>query len=502
MKLFSPFKKAALADLSKPFAVVDIGSNSVRLVVFERVSRNPWLRFNEKVICGIGRSLVSTGHLHEEGTARALEALSRFRTLADGMGVDALHVVATAAVRDASDGDAFVEMASRRIGEDIRILTGEEEAELAAKGVLMGIPGADGLVGDLGGGSLEITEINQGELGRAATFPFGPLRLMDAAEGKVKAAREIVDAGLAEQEWLSTIKGRSLYLVGGIWRNFSAIMMSQSAHSIRVLQNYAAPASEARTMAQALAGLSRKSLEQIPELPSRRIEAMPFGATVLHQLIKATDASRVVTSAYGVREGVLYEALPDDRLATDPLVEAAADLNLRQARSPGHAPELQRWLEPILANWSPQLQRLAGAACYLSDSGWRAHPDYRAKQMFDRLLTMPVAGITHEDRAFLALSIFERYGGSAVGSTTGWACRFLDDEDVIRARALGRAMRLAYNLSGAVAGLLPRTSLELDKNSITLNVNPERGSLSGESVKKRLSALAGVLGLRSQVSFG
>ncbi len=499
-RFFASFK-APVGDPSKPFGVVDIGSNSVRLVVFERISRNPWLRFNEKVICGIGRSLVSTGHLDEEGSARALAALSRFRTLAGGMGVDALHVVATAAVRDASDGEAFVEQATDCIGQPIRVLTGEEEARLAAKGVLMGIPGADGLVGDLGGGSLEVTELTNGVLGRAATLPFGPLRLMDAAGGKLKTARDIVDAGLAEIDWLSTIKGRSLYLVGGIWRNFSAIMMSQSAHSIRVLQDYRVDASEAATMAQALSGLSRKSLEQIPGLPSRRVEAMPFGATVLQQLIKVTKAKTVVTSAYGVREGVMYEALSPEQAAADPLIEAAADLNLRQSRSPGHAPELLRWLAPILADWTPELRRLSEAACYFSDLGWRAHPDYRAKQSFERILTTPTAGITHEDRAFLALSIYERYGGNAEGSFTKWACRFLTDEDLVRARALGRAMRLAYNLSGAVAGLLPQTSLVLDDKSVTLNVGQARGSLSGESVNKRLSALANVLGLSSQVGF-
>lgn len=493
---------ASKIDPNKPFGVVDIGSNSIRLVVFERVSRNPWTRFNEKVICGIGRGLVTTGHLHEEGTERALAALSRFRTLADGMGVDTLRVVATAAVRDASDGEAFAEEAQRRIGAEIRVLTGEDEARLAAKGVIMGIPDADGLVGDLGGGSLDITEITGGALGEAETYPFGPLRLMDASDNKIKTAREIVAEGLAQTEWLKGIKGRKLYLVGGIWRNFSAIVMSQTHHSINVLQNFEVPAKEARTMAGALAGLSRKSLEQIPELPTRRVEAMPFGAVVLQQLIKETGASEIVTSAYGVREGVLYEALTEDQRAADPMLEAASDLNVRNSRSPGHAVELIKWVEGLTADWPRPDQRYVEAACYLSDTGWREHPDYRARQSFDRILTLPVAGLSHKGRAFLALTIYERYGGNSEGGEIKWAARFIDDGELMRARVLGRALRLAYNLSGAVAGLLPLTTLSLTDKQVVLTVNKARGPLSGESVRKRLATLANAMNLEDHVIFG
>ncbi len=484
-----------------PFGVVDIGSNSVRLVVFRRISRNPRPLFNEKVLCGIGRGMVSTGALHRAGTVRALQALGRFRTLIDGMGVWELQVVATAAVRDASNGDEFVADATNEIGVPVRILTGKEEARLAAYGVLSGIPDADGLVGDLGGGSLELMEISNGQLSNGATFPLGPLRLMDAAESKVKIAKDFASETLKKAKWLKDLKGRRLYLVGGIWRNFSSILLNQQDHPLPMLQNFVARSDDARELAQALAGLSAEALEDVPKLSSRRREAMPYGAVVLDRLIKLTGVSHVVTSSFGVREGVLFEQLDDDFRSHDPLIEGASDFNVQFSRSPGHANELHLWITPLFETWPEPLKRFVHAACFLSDIGWRDHEDFRAATVFDRVLTAPIAGISHEARAFLALAVFVRYGGRIHNGAAKPARALLSADLIEKATALGLAMRVAYRVSGAVAGLLPLTSIRIEEDRLVLTINRQEGPLSGEIVLKRLTALGQALELTERIEF-
>src|SRR6185503_4305113 len=197
----------------QPIAVVDIGSNSVRLVIYEGPWRYAAALHNEKAICAIGRHMVSTGRLDEEGMEYALETLARFRVLCAGYEVKDFGSVATSAARDASNGREFIRQAEKTLGQPIQILSGEDEARIAAEGTLASIPDADGLVADLGGGSLDMVKVKDRETGAAATLPYGPLRLMDASDGDLKEARNIVAKGLDKLDFAGSLKGRALYAV-------------------------------------------------------------------------------------------------------------------------------------------------------------------------------------------------------------------------------------------------------------------------------------------------
>src|SRR6185295_9631074 len=294
-----------------PVAVVDIGSNSVRLVIYEAESRAASTLHNEKSICGIGRDMVTTGKLHSEGCAMALEALARFKMLADGLNATVREAVATAAARDATNGAEFVRRAEAAWGAPVRVLLGEDEARIAAEGVIAGIPQADGLVADLGGGSLDMVSVRGGKTGAASSLPFGPLRLMDGAKGDADKARRIVDEGLAQLD-LRGMKERSLYAVGGIWRSFARVDMEATEYPLHVLQEYEIPCNRALRLCKVLSGLSRKSVEKMKVVSKRRAESLPYGAIVLERLLLATDLKSVVISAYGLREGLLYARLPAD----------------------------------------------------------------------------------------------------------------------------------------------------------------------------------------------
>ena len=487
------------ADARSPIAIVDIGSNSVRLVIYESQARNAATWQNEKSICGIGRDMVTSGRLHAEGCAAALEALARFRMIADGLKVDLREAVATAAARDASNGAEFIARAERAWGSSIRILAGEDEARIAAEGVVAGIPEASGLVADLGGGSLDMVTVKGGKTGEAWTLPFGPLRLMDQAKGDPDKARDIVDKGLKN---ISGLSSQALYAVGGIWRSFARVDMEEHHYPLHVLQQYTIPRGRALRLCKVLAGLSRESVRKIKVVSKRRAESLPYGAVVLERLLLAGDIKDVVISAYGLREGLFYARLSDEERAKDPLLEFARGANERLSRVPQHAREMFEWTQPLFEGESPELKRVREASAYFSDIGWRRHPDNRAAGAFNQVLTAPFSGADHRARALIATSIFHRYSGDEDFARDLALAGLLDKDDERRAVRLGLAWRFAFSLSASAAGELGHYRLRLTPAKVVLEVPRKREAIASEPVQKRLGALAEAMDKRGEILVG
>ena len=491
--------QAAPERQGAPVAIVDVGSNSVRLVVYEGERRTAATVQNEKSICGIGRDMVTTGRLHPEGCAQALEALARFRLIADGLNVPVREAVATAAARDASNGAEFIARAEKAWGAPIRVLAGEEEARTAAEGVIAGIPGADGLAADLGGGSLDMVGVKNGKTGQAFTLPFGPLRLMDQAKSDPDKAREIVDKGLKA---LPDLDAAALYAVGGIWRSFARVDMEEQHYPLHVLQHYVIPRGRALRLCRLLAGLSKDSIRKIRVVSKRRAESLPYGAVVLERLIEAGGIKDVVISAYGLREGLLYARLPPAERARDPLTEFARANNARQARVPGHAQEMFDWTAPLFDGESGEAARIREASAFFSDIGWRRHPDDRAIGVFSQVLTAPFAGADHRARALIAASLYHRYCGDEDVPRALTLAGLLEKDDEKRARILGLTWRFAFSLSASAAGELSHYKLRLTPAKVVLDVPRKREAIASEPVQKRLGELAYAMGRRGEILVG
>lgn len=470
-------------------AVVDVGSNSLRLVVFDGRVRAPAPIFNEKVLCGLGRELNSTGKLSPAGVALALPNLLRFTRLAQTMEIGRLELLATAAVREASDGPEFVAEAEKLCGWPIRVLSGAEEARLSAQGVVAGTPGADGIMGDLGGGSLELVELNAGRVGRAVTLPLGPLRLIETCgEDRAAAAAEI-DRQLAAVDWLSEAAGRGFYPVGGAWRNLARLKMAQDAYPLRVIHGYRLSGAVARSHAGLVGRQTDQSLRRIKSLPRRRLETLPYGALVLDRLLRITGCEAVIFSALGLREGFLLDHLPPEELERDPLLEMAGGMAAREGRFDDLGEPLFDWTAPLFTDETEAQGRLRRVACYISDLAWREHGDYRAVQACRRVLHHPFLAIDHPERVFLAFAVYTRYGGGLANPEVASYLRLIDPADAHRARVLGLALRLAYQLSGATAGILRRCTLGLDDGTPSL-IHPEDGSVpDGGAVQRHLGSL-------------
>ncbi|MGQ0663248.1 MAG: Ppx/GppA phosphatase family protein [Pseudomonadota bacterium] len=485
----APRRGRKAVSASRHVGVIDIGSNSVRLVVFDAVSRTPQPIFNEKVLCSLGRGLEASGRLNREGMELALLNLRRFASLAAAMGVGRLEAMATAAVRDAADGPEFVAAVRRRAGLDVRVLSGAEEARLSALGVVSGMPAADGLMGDLGGGSLELVALNGGRLGRHATLPFGPLRLADATASGVKP-NEIIDEALAGLTWLDRVEGRSFYAVGGAWRAIARLHMAHVDYPLRVIHHYSLPRDQAEDFLDLIAHLSRDSLERISRIPRRRVEALPVAALVLERILARARPRRLVFSALGLREGCLYAALPPALRRRDPLIAAASDMAARSARFALDGRRLHGWIEELFADTTAEARRLHLAACLLADIAWGEHPDYRAELAFLRVLRLPLTGIDHAGRAWIALAVFARYAGSSAAEVMRPAIHLLDEERRREAGRLGLALRLAFTLSGGAPKILRHVALVPGAKNLKLVLKKSARALIGESVERRLAALA------------
>lgn len=491
-------RQAADQPLEGRVAVIDIGSNSIRLVVYDRLSRSPTAVFNEKVLCGLGKTLERTGRLNPEGVKQALENLTRFQRLIDGMQVVRVDVLATAAVRDAADGEAFVAEVKRRTGLDIQILTGTDEARLAAMGVLSGTPGADGLAGDLGGGSLELVTLDRGIIGQQTTTPLGPLRLMESTDGKIAAATKVIDQHLSALPWIHEARGRTFYPVGGSWRALAKMHMEQANHPVHIIHHYSIAGDDAVGFAGLIARQSRSSLEKVPGVSRRRLETLSLAALVLERVVRTVQPARVVFSAFGLREGHLFELLSADHRRQDPLLTACTEIAQRLGRF-GAAETISQWTAPLFAGEDENAGRLRQAACLLSDLGWAEHPDYRAEHAFLRILRMPFAGIDHAERAFLATASFVRYSGTLDGEVLAPAKGLLKDGPIQRAYILGLALRLAQTLTGGAMMMLQRTALRLGDEKLSLILPEDAAALVGEAVQRRLDSLAKALNRSGEI---
>jgi exopolyphosphatase/guanosine-5'-triphosphate,3'-diphosphate pyrophosphatase len=482
-------------------AVIDLGSNSVRLVVYRLEGRAIWTIFNEKALAGLGRNLPITGRLSSEGVEVAMRALHRYRILLNGWDANDVTAVATAAVREAADGQVFLRRVEAETGLQVRVLSGEEEARYAAMGVLAGDPGADGVVGDLGGSSLELVRLEDGGVRPGETLALGPFALGAPRALDIDRTRRAIEAELGPAA--GRFRCRAFHAVGGAWRNLALLHMEMSNYPLRVAHLYEMSRTDAIDLARFVERLSKSSLERIPGLSKKRFDTLPYAALVLEALIERLGVERLVVSAYGVREGLLLEAMPPYVRVRDPLIEGCEALTAVRGLSQDLGAALEQWLAPAFealpAVFGERDKVLTAAACRLADIGARLHPDHRADLAFEEVLRAPVPGMTHAERAFLASAAFARHAATPPESAV--AQRLLTPERRQRARALGSAIRLGCDISGRNAQLLCHTTLAIDADRLRLTAAPGWGDmLIGEQTAKRAQTLAGALRLRLEIA--
>ncbi|HEY3792850.1 MAG TPA: exopolyphosphatase [Bradyrhizobium sp.] len=481
-------------------AVIDIGSNSVRLVVYAAMARSLVTVFNEKALCGLGREVQSTGLLAPDAVAKALTSLRRFRALCRVQKVGRVYAIATAACRDATNGPDFIAKAQRICGVPIEILSGPREAKLSALGVISGIHNPDGIVGDLGGGSLELIDVHGNRVRSGVTLPLGSLALQDSSHKSLKRAERIVRNELTGVDQLKAGRGRTFYAVGGTWRALARIHIIQSEYPLRVMHGYSIPALDALDFAQRLRRLAAANmLANIEAIADARRPLLTYAALVLEYIIRVARPKTIVFSTFGVREGLLYEMLPPQERARDGLICAAQTLNGLLSRSARHAEELIGWTDRLARvvklRETDEDRRLRHAACLLSDIGWRVHPDHRGEETLSLITNGNFGSASHQGRAFVALSVYFRYAGLSEENEPPPLIQGLVSPAMVeRARVLGAAFRVAHLVSAARPGVLPSTHFRSRGRKLMLVFEHRMVDLVADRVGSRFKQLARLLG--------
>ena len=493
---FEPFGRPLFEDPSaralSRVGVVDVGSNSVRMVVFDGAARSPAYFYNEKVMAGLGKGLAETGRLNPQGRIRALAALKRFALLAEGMKISPMTVVATAAVREAEDGPEFQAEVERETGLRLWVIDGDEEARLSAQGVLLGWPDAAGIVCDIGGNSMELARIGKGQVGARVSTPLGPFRLQQVKGGPEDRAK-LVERVLRKAAQTVNPEGQRIYLVGGSWRVIARLDMERRGYPLTVLHEYRM---QPKSVLETIDWIGRNDLASLRArtgTSAERMDLVPLACEVLGVLVRLFKPREIDVSSYGIREGLLYEQMPQRLRERDPLIEAARMAEATQARIPGFGKKLFAFLLPIFRGAPDDRLRLVKAACLLHDTTWRAHPDYRAEVCFDNATRANLGGLDHPGRVFLGLALLHRYKNSRAGSRFEAMFRLLDEDQMREAEVLGKAMR--FGAMFALGDPAEAASLRWSpkKRVLELALTPKGQALFAEVAQARFAALAQAL---------
>jgi len=484
-------------------AVIDVGSNSVRLVVYRLDGRALLPILNEKVMAGLGRALPQTRRLSSEGVENALRALRRYAAILESMELSAVEVVATAAVREAEDGRAFVDRVRRETGLKLRILTGVEEARISALGVLGANPDARGVVGDLGGSSLELIELAHGAPQAGESFSLGPLALMREEGFDPVRAAAAIDERLNSSKALRG-QGGDFYAVGGAWRALGRIDIAVKQHPLHILQHYEMSRAEALKIAEFVRKQSRKSLEKLEEAAAKRADLLPYAALLLENVLARGRFERVILSSFGLREGLLFDKMPADTLRQHFLIAAAEAFAAQAPSTRAFVRALGPWIAPIFVDqpilFSPERDPLLReGAARLADLGSLLHPDQRTELIFDLVVRAPLAGISHRERAFLGASVHHRYTKRPPHALAYSA--LLGEDEQRAAIALGAALRLGADISGRTDDMLARFQIGWRDGVLVLSTKKREAHLIGEQAERRFEALRAALAAPTRISF-
>jgi exopolyphosphatase/guanosine-5'-triphosphate,3'-diphosphate pyrophosphatase len=491
-----------------PVSVVDIGSNSIRLVIYEGMSRAPAILFNEKVMCGLGKGLARTGRMDDASVERALAALHRFKALSHQARATRMYALATAAAREAENGPAFIERAEEILEHKVRVLSGDEEAYFSALGIISGFHDPDGIVGDLGGGSLEVVDVSGDTIGTGMTLPLGGIRLSESSGGSVAQARVIARRYLKTAGLLKRGQGRTFYAVGGTWRSLAKLHMELNNYPLHMMQGYEISYDQAMDFLTYVVTTKDTKDPAYATISKNRRNLLPYGAVAMQETIALMRPSKVSFSSQGVREGYLYSLRPEREKQRDPLLAAAEELAILRARSPEHARELADWTGRVMPQFgieeTAQEARYRQAACLLADISWRAHPDYRGLQALNIISHGTFTGITHSGRAYIALANYYRFEGLYDDGATSPLAAIATPRMLMLAKLLGGLLRIVYLFSASMPGVVPRLQVRpstAQDTDLDFVVPAEYADFSGERIEGRLQQLAKLTGLKLAFRF-
>lgn len=468
-------------------AMIDIGSNSVRMMVYNAPTRVPIPVYTEKYLCGLGRGLAKTGQLNPAGAKEAAQVVARFLAMAKRMRVNRVEILATAAVRDASDGQDFAKQLERDNGTKVQVISGEREAELAAQGVLASFYQPRGITADLGGGSLELAYVNRDHIDFQSTFELGVLRLVDQSGGDIAEMERIISAHFKKAAWLKQVEVAKLYAIGGSFRTLAKLHMRKNKYPLPILHEYTIARASMGKLIGKIKAMTPEEIARLPGVPAKRANTLVAGSLMLQRLLQITKAEEIVFSVSGIREGYLFDKLKPDARMQDPLIASAADLAILAGRRGSYAGELEAWMKPLFKKEQLQFARLRQAFCMLSELAWMIDPNFKSEWAYHRIMQSALKGLNHKERVMLALAMYHRY--QAKWKEEQPEFMLLDEYERLWSRTVGIAGALAFHLTGGRSGNFDHAPLAVVNGEVTLSLDADASPLLTDTVTKRLEGL-------------
>ncbi|MXO59786.1 Ppx/GppA family phosphatase [Altererythrobacter salegens] len=482
-------------DGAKPDrAVVDIGSNTVRLVIYSGPPRAPNSFLNEKVVAKLGRDIGDTGLIPDKSAELALAALRRYNALITDLGVQQVDVVATAAVRDAKNGGEFLERV-RKLGLDARLLSGDEEARASATGVIAAFPDAHGVVADLGGGSLELVSVENGQDHHGESLSIGTLRLGALRKKGSASFKRTVHRAFDNAGWAAAHPG-PLYMVGGTWRAFAKYAMLTSGHPLSDPHWLQLPVEEADKIAKKLVRTDPETLREMGGITNLRAGALPDAAALLRVMLAELAPTELVFSSWGLREGILYQRLPELARRQDPLLAGMAYFTAPRGASISKAAMIAGWTASVANGDGAKSERLRLAATLLAQAAARLEPNIRMSHALNWALEKRWIGLDMPGRARIAAALVGACDKPALPSEL---LALADEKDLHEALGWGLAIRLCRRLGGGSRTSLASSSLTVEGKTVVLDLDSTGAELLGEPVETELKNLAGWLGMDAEI---
>ncbi|WP_394729101.1 Ppx/GppA family phosphatase [Altererythrobacter sp. GH1-8] len=474
-------------------AIIDIGSNTVRMVVYGGSMRAPQVLLNEKVAARLGREMAQTGRIPQDSFDLALRGLRRFRLLLEELEIEDIETVATAASREAENGAEFI-AAVREVGFDPRVISGEEEARLSAQGVIGAFPGAEGVMADLGGGSLELIHIAQGKTSRPTSLPLGTLRLAGYGDNP-DSLRKALGKQLKQGGWGDPIEA-PLYLVGGTWRAMAVYAMEKVGHPLSDPHGLWLDPKRARVLAEDLAQASPETLQQIERISTMRSATMPDAAILLQVMLKKLRPERLIFSSWGLREGLLFDRLAPGARSQDPLLAGLSLFAAQRGAPPRLATRVAGWTVDAVPAGKHGSERLRLAATMLALASMQIEPNLRLHQAVDWALHKRWIGIEAHERAMMAAAVCANRNHLELPPEVK---ALASEEALHEAIGWGLSVRLARRIGARSRRSFQVSRLCREGKELVLELRESHKDLLGIPTEKDMTLLSDHLGMNHSV---
>lgn len=502
-------------DAPLRIAAIDIGSNSIRQIVAE-VSSDGEIRVVDEMKAAprLGAGLSETGALDQQHMDEAAEALTRMAELARQLGAKRIDAVATSAVRDASNGAAFIARLRKESGLKVRVLVGEEEARLAYRSALAHFELGSGrsVVMDIGGGSLELALVAEGLVERLISFPFGAIRLTElflkdrSAPKGVKKLRKHVRAAIRKALPVRDWRGAEVVGSGGTFTNLAGMYLARQGIKVRSVHGTRIPRHEVEHILEQLTALSPDERLSVEGLNPGRADIIVAGLAVAAEVLARVEPREVAASGYGIREGLLLESAHVKPVIADPGEARRRSVQAFAERCHYEAPHSQQVQKIVLQLFDalgarlgcdPGERQTLSDAALLHDVGYHINYQGHHKHSFHLIQHADLLGMSPDEQ--MVIAHVARYHRGREPRRKHEEFSALDRNSRDRVRRLAALLRVADGLDRGHVSAVERVKVRWVERAIRITpvakraTTPLRLELWGASRKSGLLAdVAGV----------